>query len=451
MAPLTRYSKIDMTCSTPTSSIFSPRQVKIATSNISPIRAFGASNVQSKNDSKKSNGKSPNEHEENIFNRSNSIARNDEEFWYKRDLEMVEELQKYENEQNGYLQSPKYSNVARKNSVRTLVVNGVRNMEDIGEIAQIINDNSNDGLISSECEKRLHEKYGLVLEHSIANDDSKLRDLTLRRREFSQRKKNFTSRKAEFPLTNGDVSFDDGGFTTFYGDHTLINETGVIGPSCGGGVISKRKFGAIIRRYSNFMPMMRRVMQKAKKSRQYQGNFCIQATKINHQEHGRITSIKSSGLTVIPENCETVGEALQRLYPTPSLPHLNNSPKVFKRQTTPDLFSRLRASGSFRLRHLDLGDGEFERTRKSEKRSSAIETTTTETAAKMAPNHNKRYSCNLASMADKVTNRNSKVGPKPSADRSSMCTEEGASTSWLLVLYSPEFAPSKNNRYSIKY
>ena len=332
----------------------------------------------------------------------------------------------------------------RKKSVRTVVVNGVKNMDDMGEIAQILNDSSCDGLISSECEKRLREKYGLHFEHTFLSDDSKLADLPM-------------YKPSDLSLLN-----DDG---------TFINETGTIygqSMTCGGGALVRQKFGEMMRRYSELVQatsFVRQVVQRAKKP--IKKRRSLQATKIGPSP-GVVTPIKS-GLTIIPENVETVGEALLRLCPPSTTPTSST--------ISPDCTRGTEFTAFRKELGLDLGNGEFEKrlsvigdnernsvvfrdkpltnlVKSSEKPSGPLKIAhCNERPAIVCARNNKtavspgvivnRENGNCSSKCSN-SNRSSLFG----GDRSSSCTEEGASTSWLLVLYSPEFAPKnlKQNR-----
>lgn len=317
------------------------------------------------------------------------------------------------NSNNCELSNDRIFNTLRKESVRTVVVNGVKNMEDMGEIAKILNDSSSDGLISSECERNLREKYGLHFEHTLLRNDSKLSDL---------------------PLKNDE---------SFYGNHTLANETGTIygsGLTCGGGAMVRYKFGQMVRRYTDYVQatsFVRHVVDRAKKPKRKRRR-CLQATKVGPSP-SFATPIKC-GLTVIPANVETVGEAMLRLC---SPPVTSVSPPDCTHGTE---FNALKTKLG-----LDLGNGEFEK-----RMSSFVAVSRRESVHYREEEHKHLMSHQV--LRQPLDNLNSNIsrpvmrGNRPvirgnnrssmiAADRPYSCTEEGASTSWLLVLYSPEFAP----------
>lgn len=318
--------------------------------------------------------------------------------------------------------------LGRKESVRTVIVN---NMKDMGEIERILNDSSSDGYITSECERNLREKYGLHFEHSFMS---------------------YERQKKEVSFSSSAVTVDE--------SFSYMNETVYgAGYSCGGGALMRQKFNDIVKRYSDFVhatAFARRVVSRAKNPSAKKRTRCLKASKIHSDAAAVETVIKPAPtLTVIPELSErTVGEALMQKINRHE--EANVSPEIA----------------------LDLGNGDFERRRQAsemnggvvmrEKKSqvshdnrgstresvalgwSNVETRNNKKfrCSKLLSNDQKRvsgisnrnsnganYRNSCASNRNSNSHRNSYVG-----DRSSMM-EEGASTSWLLVLYSPEFAP----------
>ncbi|KAF2362324.1 hypothetical protein FHG87_006923, partial [Trinorchestia longiramus] len=304
--------------------------------------------------------------------------------------------------------------VGRKESVRTVIVN---NLQDMGEIERILNDSSSDGYITSECERNLREKYGLHFEHSFVNYERHAKSCSLP------------------PNVAVTEAFS-------YMNETMYDSS----MTCGGGAMMRQKFADIVRRYTDFVnaaAFVRRVVSKAKNPNSKKRSRALKASKIQASPPGFETVIKPV-LTVIPEACErTVGEALQ-------LHEQQLQSREDQSKPRPEIA-------------LDLGNGDFERQRrvsdingvvlreKSKKASEEIRSSARESGWSNFENKNskklrrsKLLSSEQKRCSGNGSNRNSYAG-----DRSSLM-EEGASTSWLLVLYSPEFAPktAKEKRYS---
>ena len=328
----------------------------------------------------------------------------------------------------------KEKKVLKRRSCGSLEGKAPRRLEDMGEIERILNDTTRDSFLWSECERELREKYGLEIEAPCPSD------LLL---PFHHEEEDHLDNTAGEELYSS-------------------NAVG-----CGGGVVVRHKLGEVVRRYAQLVHVgafVRHVVAKARKPKRCRA---LRATKL-----APATGLKAGirqplpgCLTVIPESGEvTVGEAL--------LTH----PQSLEEELL------LSPSSSQRL-GLDLGDGEFEKRRKrlsalsSSKRSSGFFSSEFGKRRSLICTKDfknkgkfvlKESSANTNKGKERKSSRNSllfrdsskggllkenkavALREKTSAacktmwERCSSVAEEGASTSWLLVLYSPEFAPKNS-------